>query len=157
MKGKTVTAKAAGAAGESRSGVIVGSHPHQAAPDADSPDADSREWGRVHGFTAENVDAVLKSAEILSRGFCAFKHNWLGATCMSIDDGKSAARALMGCATVPHLIHLQADLIKLNSSRATIRALLLSVMTVQVTEETLFPLIRRVDAAFGLFAGTRAA
>jgi len=70
---------------------------------------------------------------------------------MTMDDGLSAARALMSCRTALEWFQLQSELAKLNAGRATIRALLLSVMTVQLTEEALFPLIMRVNIAHGLF------
>jgi len=71
---------------------------------------------------------------------------------MTADDGMSAARALMDCRTVPAWVELQSELIKLNVGRSTIRALLLSVMTLQVTEEALFPLIRRANTIHDLCA-----
>ncbi len=106
------------------------------------------------GFATENVDAMLKSAEILSRGFCAIADAMRGTVSMTIDDGRSAARAVMGCGSAPESIELQSELVKLNAGRATIRALLLAVMTVQVTEEALFPLIARFNAVFNLVAGS---
>ncbi len=73
---------------------------------------------------------------------------------MTVDDGMAAGRALMGCTTVPHWIELQSDLVKLNTGRFTIRALLLSVMSVQMTEDALCPLINRANATYGLYART---
>lgn len=73
---------------------------------------------------------------------------------MTIDDGLSAARALTGCKTVSECLDLHTELVKLNAVRATIRVLLLSVMTVQLAEEALFPLLRRVNVAFGLVETT---
>ena len=111
----------------------------------------------VHRFAAENADAMLKSAEILSRGFCALADALRGTASMTVDDGRSAVRALMGCGSASQSIELQTELVKLNAGRATIRALLLSVMTVQVAEEAMVPLISRINAAFGLVTGSVAA
>ncbi len=111
----------------------------------------------LHDFVAQNADAVLKSAEILSRGFQALHHNLDGTANMTFNDGVSAARALMDRRAVSEWIALHAELVRLNSGRAAIRALLLSVMTVQLAEEALFPLIRRMNASFGLAARTMAA
>jgi hypothetical protein len=121
------------------------------------PSAYSKETVAIHGFAAENVDAFLKSVEILSRGIRAVNSSAHGTASMTLDDGLSAFRALMGCRTLPEWIDLQSELVKLNSGRVAIRALLLSVMSVQVTEEALFPLIRRANAAFGLVSRTMAA
>lgn len=92
--------------------------------------------------------------EILVRGLRALHYNVHGAASITANDGVSAARALMDCATVPQWIELQSELIKLNAGRATIRAVLLSVMTMQAAEEALFPLIVRANAAHRLFART---
>lgn len=71
---------------------------------------------------------------------------------MTVDDGMSAVRALMDRRTVPAWVELQSELIKLNAGRSTIRALVLSVMTLQIAEEALFPLIRRANALHGVYA-----
>lgn len=97
---------------------------------------------------------MLKSADIFSRGVRVLGLNVYGAASMIVDDGLSGTRALMDCRTISELVELQTELVKLNAGRAAIRTLLLSVMTVQVTEEALFPLIRRVDAGHGLAART---
>ena len=73
---------------------------------------------------------------------------------MTVNDSISAARALTDCRTLPAWVELQSELIKLNAGRSTIRALVLSVMTLQVTEEALFPLIRRANATHGVYART---
>lgn len=116
-----------------------------------------RNTGGIRAFTAANAEAALKSGEILARGLRALDFNVHGAAIMTVDDGLSAARALMGCRTVPHWFRLHSELVKLNAGRAAIRALLLSVMSLQVTDEALFPLIMRVNAAHGLFARTMSA
>ncbi len=118
------------------------------------PNEASGDLGGLRDFATGNVEAVLKSAEILARGLRALNFNMHGATNMTVDDGVSAARALMDCATVPQWIELQPELVKLNAGRATIRALLLSVMTMQAAEEALFPLIVRANAAHRVFART---
>lgn len=117
----------------------------------------AKKTGALVGFAMENVDAMLKSAEILSRGFCAIVDAMRGTVSMTIDDGRSAARALMVRGSVPQSIELQTELLKLNAGRATIRALLVAVMTVQVTEEALFPLVARIDDTFNLVTGSVAA
>jgi len=100
------------------------------------------------------MDAALKSTEIFSRGVRVFNCNVQGAATMTADDGLSAARALMDCRTVPQWVELQSELVRLNAGRAAIRALLLSVMAIQVTEEAFFPLIRRLNAAHCLMTKT---
>lgn len=126
--------------------------------ETDGPDAESIEYSenldRLGHFSAENVDAALKATEILSRGVRALNFNVHGAATMTAEDGLSAARALMDCKTVPQWIELQSELVKLNAGRTAIRALLLSVMAIQVTEEALFPLIRRLNAAHCLVTKT---
>lgn len=111
----------------------------------------------LHRFAAENADAMLKSGEILSRGFFALTDALRGTASMAVDDGRSAVRALIGCGSVPESIVLHTELVKLNAGRAAIRALLLAVMIAQVTEEAVFPLITRVNAAFNLAARSVAA
>lgn len=109
---------------------------------------------RLSRFSAENADAALKATEILSRGVRALNVNVHGAATMTAEDGLSAARALLDCRTVAQWIELQSELVKLNAGRAAIRALLVSVMAIQVTEDALFPLIRRLNAAHCIAART---
>lgn len=113
-----------------------------------------KEFRGIRDYTAQNVQAALKSADILSRGLRVLGFNVCGATNMTVDDGVAATRALMDCRTLPDWIKLQSELVKLNIGRATIRALVLSVMTVQVTEEAWFPLLSRANATYGVLDGT---
>lgn len=106
----------------------------------------SEDFDEWRGFALENVQAALKSTDILFRGLRVLNFSVGGAASMTLDDGMSAARALMGCRTVLEWMDLQAELVKLNGGRLTIRALFLSVMALQMTEEAIFPLIRRANA-----------
>lgn len=103
---------------------------------------------RVIAFSAGNVRAVAKSGAILSRGVQAFNQAAIGICRMTWQDGMTASRALAGCRSPKHAAELELDLMRANGSRLVGQGCMLAVMAMQIGEDSVVPLVKRVHAAY---------
>ncbi len=103
------------------------------------------EW---FGFGARNVDATMKSRTILARGVRALNNTWFGVALMSVEHAAVAAKGISDCRTVADWIDVQNCLVKFGVGRMIGISCTLSNMAVQVAEDALVPLTRRMGASF---------
>lgn len=103
-------------------------------------------------FVTDNVAACAASAAILSRGFQFINRARLRAYLMGVDDGLRIVRAMCLARTGREWIGLERQLYMRASSWTVSRTLMLAVMAVQLGEDAVVPLARRLDAVFDLAA-----
>jgi len=99
-------------------------------------------------FSNDNVQAVVKSGAILSRGLRALNHAALGVMRITLQDGVSASKALSNCRSPKHAVELELDLLCTNGSRLVGKGCMLAVMAMQVGEDSVVPLVKRVRAVY---------
>jgi len=99
-------------------------------------------------FSNDNVQAVVKSGAILSRGVQALNHAAVGVMRITWQDGLSASKALSNCRSPKDAADLEFDLLCTNGSRLVSKGCMLAVMAMQVGEDSVVPLVNRCRAAY---------
>lgn len=100
-------------------------------------------------LTRGNVEAVLKSTEILARGLNMLNTAVVGSTCLAIDDAVSETRVAMHCRNCPEFMAFEAVNVPICANRCLMRAFTLYHMAAQLIEDAAFPLERRFALAIG--------
>jgi hypothetical protein len=98
------------------------------------------------GFGVRNMDAMMKSRTILARGVRALDNASLGVALMSVEHAAAAAKGVSECRTFADLVDVRNCLVRLGVGRMAENACMLSNMAVQVAEDAVVPLTRRLSA-----------
>ncbi len=101
---------------------------------------------------ADNVVACATSAAILSRGLQFMNQARLRAYLMCVDDGLRIVKAMGIAKNGREWIGLERQLYMRAASWSISRTLMLTVMAVQLGEDAVVPLARRLDAALDMVA-----
>ncbi|NJO55398.1 MAG: phasin family protein [Rhodospirillales bacterium] len=104
----------------------------------------------VYQITFGNLEAVLKSTDILARGMRMLNTAVIGSTCMTMDDTIADSRSAMSCRSVKTFVVREVDLAMVTVNRSLGRMTVLGRMASQLIEDALFPLERRFFIVFDL-------
>lgn len=103
-------------------------------------------------FAADNVVACAASAAILARGLQFMNQARLRAYLMCVDDGLRIVKAMGIAKSGGEWIGLERQLYTRAASWTISRTLMLTVMAVQLGDDAVVPLTRRLDAALDMVA-----
>jgi hypothetical protein len=109
------------------------------------------------GVGARNADAMIKARAILARGFRALNGTTFGVALMSVEQASAAVQEANECRTGAEWVAFQGKLAGLATRRLVDAACMLSTMAVQVSEDALVPLTRRIEAVAEEFLEASAA
>jgi phasin family protein len=111
----------------------------------------------VVAFGKDNVEAMVKASTIWSKGLQTMGATVYSLTQASVEEGVTAAKALMSCKNVQDYTSLQADLAKTGYEKFVKEAGKVSEATVKLAEEAMEPIAARVNAAVELVGKFKAA
>lgn len=99
----------------------------------------------VLGIAVGNLQALVKSGDILARGFRLLNTALVGNAWMTLDDSIAELQARMSCGNLRQLLSLEADIGRRSVSRSVQRLCVVVRMAGQLSEDAAVPLQRRVD------------
>ena len=108
-------------------------------------------------FGKENVDAVVKSSQALTKGVEELSRQVLGYAQQAIEMNVNATRALMGVKSLREFADVQNDLTKTGFDTFVQESTKLSEMAIKTTSEAFEPINSRATAVFETFSRARAA
>ena len=121
--------------------------PVEAAPDDAGPPAS--DVAALAALGLETFDALAKSRLILLRGVIALHKTWLGVARITMDESWAAVRALSRCRSPLEVIELQNALARTSVGRISEKTRVLVNMSVQVSDDAVAPLRKRVASVVG--------
>ena len=121
----------------------------------DQAETDSEAFRRYEDFVAlgkDNMAAVFNSGAVLAKGLRDFNEMWLGLAQASVHDGVVAAKAVLGCESVPETLGIHMDLVKTNTTKLVAENRKMTDMSAKLAEAAMAPLAKRVTATVEKFA-----
>lgn len=103
-------------------------------------------------FSQGNVEAVMKSGEIFSKGVQDLNAMWMDTAKVALEEQAATAKSAMECRSLPDMVELQSDLAKVNYDKALEGGRKFSDASLKVLEEATEPLAERVSLAVEKYA-----
>jgi phasin family protein len=102
-------------------------------------------------FNQGNVEAVLKSSQILASGVQDLSRHFAASAQASLDEGFSAFKALAGARSLKDAFELQSSFARSTVEKSLAESGKLTDASLKLTEQALAPLTARVSAAVERF------
>ena len=103
-------------------------------------------------FGKDNVEAVIQSCVVLTKGAQQFNKAWLGFAQTSAQDSVTATRAILGCKTVQEVADVQIDLARAGYAKLMTENQEFAEMTAKLTGDAVEPIAERVTATVERFS-----
>jgi len=101
----------------------------------------------VVAFSKSNIDAFVKSNEILSNGVKDLNTTIMQLAQANLDETVAIAQKLMGCKSVNEIVEIQSTVVKSQYEKAISESRKISEQTVKLAENASKPLAERVTVA----------
>lgn len=101
----------------------------------------------VIAFSKSNIDAFVKSNEILSNGVKEINSSIMQLAQANIEETVSVAQKLMGCTSVTEIVEVQSTIAKSQYEKAVAESRKISEQTVKLAESASKPITERVTVA----------
>lgn len=101
----------------------------------------------VVAFSKSNIDAFVKSNEILSNGVKDLNTTIMQLAQANLDETVAIAQKLMGCKSVNEIVEIQSTVVKSQYEKAITESRKISEQTVKLAENASKPLAERVTVA----------
>jgi len=98
-------------------------------------------------FGKDNVEALVKAGTVLARGAQDFNKVWFSLAQASLEETVGAAKALLGCKSLPEVVEVQTGLAKAHYDKFVRDSRKLSDMSVKLAEEAAQPITARITVA----------
>lgn len=98
-------------------------------------------------FAKGNVEALVKSSQIFVKGATDLNNLWIGLARTSVEEGASAAKAMMGCRSVEDVLSVQSGAAKNGYGRMLTEGRKISDLSLKVANESAEPVAERVRSA----------
>jgi|GEM_PF-1104914 len=101
----------------------------------------------LNGFGKENVDAIVKSTTLLTKGLEELTQVLFKMSQESLETTMAAAKSAMACTTLRQIIDFQNDLAKTSFDKLLAEGTKVSEMSLKVANDALEPIQARVNVA----------
>ncbi len=108
-------------------------------------------YGDVAGFGKENIDAVMATGAVLSKGLQDLNKAWFALAQDALEQNVAATKKILGSKSVVEVVEIQSDLAKAGYDKAMIESRRLSDMSIKLAEEASAPIAGRVNTAMEVF------
>jgi phasin family protein len=98
-------------------------------------------------FSKSNIDAIVKSNEILSSGVKEINTSIYSLAKSSIEQSVALAQKIMTCTSIAEIVELQSDVAKNQYTKAVEESRKLSSQTIKLAEEASKPIAERLTVA----------
>ncbi len=95
--------------------------------------------------TKETLEAVVNSSQVFSRGLQELGKSLLGLAQLSVEEGIAVSKQMMAAKTLREVVDLQTMIVRSQLDRLLSEGSRLSDQSVQLVEDALTPLNKRVD------------
>jgi phasin family protein len=107
---------------------------------------------QMTAFSQGNIEAVMKSSQILTTGLTEMSKLMAQAARANLDETMSAFRAMTGVKSVKEAVELQASYTRTAMEKAMAESGKLTEHSLKLAEQTFAPLTARVNAAVETFS-----
>ncbi len=105
----------------------------------------------VAGFGKENIDAVMATGAVLSKGLQDLNKAWFALAQDALEQNVAATKRILGSKSVVEVVEIQSDLAKAGYDKAMTESRRLSDMSIKLAEEVSAPIAGRVNTAMEAF------
>ncbi len=105
----------------------------------------------VAGFGKENIDAVMATSAVLSKGLQDLNKAWFALAQDALEQNVAATKRILGSKSVVEVVEIQSDLARSNYDKAVAESRKLSDMSIKLAEEASAPIAGRVNTAMEAF------
>ncbi|HEC91044.1 MAG TPA: phasin family protein [Alphaproteobacteria bacterium] len=105
----------------------------------------------VAGFGKENINAVMATGALLSKGIQDMNKAWFALAQDAMEQNVAATKRILGSKSVVEVVEIQSDLARAGYDKAMIESRRLSDMSIKLAEEASAPIVGRVNTAMEAF------
>lgn len=105
----------------------------------------------VAGFGKENIDAIMTTSAVLSKGMQDLNKVWFALAQEALEQNVAATKRILGSKSVVEVVEIQSDLAKASYDKVMTESRRLSDMSIKLAEEASAPITGRVNTAMEAF------
>ncbi len=109
------------------------------------------------GFGKGNIDAVMQSSALFTKGLQDINAAWFGLAQTSMDESVAATRAMLGAKNIGDVVKMRMDFAKSNYEKVVGETRKISELSMKVAEEATSPITDRLNDTVGRFTKSVAA